>query len=47
MGRWPGFLGELPWLAQVRRTGGAQTGRLRVAGDAELAQRLQQFSQTF
>lgn len=42
-----GFLGQLPWLEQVRRAGGAQTGRLRVAGDAELAQRLQQLARRF
>ncbi|AXI83517.1 SCP2 domain-containing protein [Xylella taiwanensis] len=42
-----GFLGQLPWLAHIRRTSTVQTGRLRVAGDAELAQRLQQLATRF
>ena len=41
------LLGQLPWMANARRGQSEATGRLRVAGDAELARRLQQLASRF
>ncbi|HHW4678853.1 MAG TPA: ubiquinone biosynthesis accessory factor UbiJ [Xylella sp.] len=42
-----GFLRQLPWFVQARHTSTVQTGRIRMAGDAELAQHLQQLAARF
>lgn len=42
-----GVLAQLPLIAQSRSAQGSQTGRVRVAGDAELARRLQQLAKGF
>jgi len=42
-----GVLAQLPLLAQARGAAGAQAGRVRVAGDAELARQLQQLAKGF
>ncbi|NIJ70110.1 SCP2 sterol-binding domain-containing protein [Xanthomonas sp. 60] len=42
-----GVLAQLPMLAAARRQADAAAGRVRVAGDAELARRLQQLAKGF
>lgn len=42
-----GMLAQLPFMANARRTGSAPAGRMKVAGDAELARRLQQLATRF
>ena len=42
-----GVLAQLPFMAAARRSGSAPGGRVRVAGDAELARRLQQLATRF
>ncbi len=42
-----GVLAQLPMIAAARRPADAAAGRVRVAGDAELARRLQQLAKGF
>ncbi|WP_422508843.1 ubiquinone biosynthesis accessory factor UbiJ [Stenotrophomonas sp. GZD-301] len=42
-----GVLAQLPFLANARRGGDAPAGRVKVAGDAELARRLQQLASRY
>lgn len=42
-----GVLAQLPLMARARNAAGSQPGRVRVAGDAELARRLQQLAKGF
>lgn len=46
-GSFGGVLAQLPFMANARRNGSTAAGRMKVAGDAELARRLQQLATRF